>query len=390
MGTFSMPSLGADMEAGTLVEWLKHPGDRVKRGDIVAVVETQKGAIEVEVFEAGVIERLLVEPGTTVPVGTPLALVRGPGEEVPAAPVPELVAAEAAAAAPVRRAPTSPPPAVVTAGRPRASPAARRFARERGLDLAGITGTGPGGAVVSTDIDRLAAAPTSAPRPTHGLDLAEMRRAIAAAMARSKREIPHYYLSTTIDLTHAQAYLQAVNAERQPADRLLLSVLQLKAVALALRRMPEFNGFHTEDSFQPGTGIHIGMAIAIRGGGLATPAIHDTDRLSLDLLMAHLRDLVARTRVGRLRSSELSDATITVTSLGDRGVESVFGVIYPPQVAIVGFGRPVERPWVADGQVAIRPLITTTLAADHRVSDGHKGGLFLAEIDRLLQEPEKL
>jgi pyruvate dehydrogenase E2 component (dihydrolipoamide acetyltransferase) len=391
MGTFSMPSLGADMEAGTLVEWLKHPGDRVERGNIVAIVETQKGAIEVEVFEDGVIDRLLVEPGTTVPVGTPLALVRGLGEEV--ARVPELVSAEAAVAAPaapVRPAPAPPAPVVAAAGRPRASPAARRFARERGLDLAGITGTGPGGAVVSADIDRLAAAPTPAPRPTRGLDLAEMRRAIAAAMARSKREIPHYYLSTTIDLTRAQAYLEGINAERQPADRLLLSVLQLKAVALALRRMPEFNGFHTADGFQPGTGIHVGTAIAIRGGGLATPAIHDTDRLSLDALMAHLRDLVARTRVGRLRGSELSDATITVTSLGDRGVESVFGVIYPPQVAIVGFGRPVERPWIADGRIVIRPLVTTTLAADHRVSDGHKGGLFLAEIDRLLQEPEKL
>ena len=169
MGTFSMPSLGADMEAGTLVEWLKHPGDRVKRGDIVAVVETQKGAIEVEVFEEGVIERLLVEPGTTVPVGTPLALVRGTGEEVMEAPVPELVSAEAAVAAlpPVRPAPAPPAPAVVTAGRPRASPAARRFARERGLDLAGITGTGPGGAVVSTDIDRLAASPDAGtPSPT--------------------------------------------------------------------------------------------------------------------------------------------------------------------------------------------------------------------------------
>ena len=213
------------------------------------------------------IERLLVEPGTTVPVGTVLALVRGPGEEVMEAPVPELVSAEAAVAAPVRPAPPPPAPVVVAAGRPRASPAARRFARERGLDLAGIIGSGPGGAVVSTDIDRSAAAPAPAPRPARGLDLAEMRRAIAAAMARSKREIPHYYLSTTIDLTRAQAYLGRINAERQPADRLLLSVLQLKAVALALRRMPEFNGFHTADGFQPGAGIHIGTAIAIRGGG---------------------------------------------------------------------------------------------------------------------------
>ena len=169
MGTFSMPSLGADMEAGTLVEWLKHPGDRVERGDIVAVVETQKGAIEVEVFEDGVIDRMLAERGTTVPVGTPLALLRGPGEEVVEAPVPELASAEAAVAAPGRPPPRHPPPpSVATTGRPRASPAARRFARERGLDLAGITGTGPGGAVVSADIGRLAAAPTPAPTPSVG------------------------------------------------------------------------------------------------------------------------------------------------------------------------------------------------------------------------------
>ena len=392
MGTFSMPSLGADMEAGTLVEWLKHPGDRVERGDIVAVVETQKGAIEVEVFEDGVIDRLLVEPGTTVPVGTPLALVRGAGEEV-AAPVrnscppkrrsphlPHRSALPRRPLPPLWRRPDDPAPP----RRPAGSPASAA------LISPGLPAPGRVALLSAPTSTGWPQPPTPAPRPTRGLDLAEMRRAIAAAMARSKREIPHYYLSTTIDLTRAQAYLEGINAERQPADRLLLSVLQLKAVALALRRMPEFNGFHTADGFQPGAGIHIGTAIAIRGGGLATPAIHDTDRLSLDALMAHLRDLVARTRVGRLRGSELSDATITVTSLGDRGVESVFGVIYPPQVAIVGFGRPVERPWVADGRIAIRPLITTTLAADHRVSDGHKGGLFLAEIDRLLQEPEKL
>ncbi|HSK40953.1 MAG TPA: 2-oxo acid dehydrogenase subunit E2, partial [Arenibaculum sp.] len=197
-------------------------------------------------------------------------------------------------------------------------------------------------------------------------------------------------LATTIDLTSAHAWLERINATRPPAERLLLPVLQIKAVALALRRMPEFNGFHITDGFRPGNGIHVGTAIAIRGGGLATPAIHDADRLGVDELMAHLRDLVARTRIGRLRSSELSDATITVTSLGDRGAESVFGVIYPPQVAIVGFGKPVERPWAADGRIMIRPLITATLAADHRVTDGHKGSLFLAEIEHLLQEAEKL
>jgi pyruvate dehydrogenase E2 component (dihydrolipoamide acetyltransferase) len=217
-----------------------------------------------------------------------------------------------------------------------------------------------------------------------------MRRAIAAAMARSKREIPHYYLSTAVDLTRALAWLEAANAARPPAERLLLAALLLKAVAHALGKMPEFNGFFTASGFQPGLGIHVGTAIAIRGGGLVAPAIHDADKLSLDELMACLRDLVARARSGALRSSELSDPTITVTSLGERGVETVFGVIYPPQVALVGLGMPVERPWAEDGTVVARRVLTATLSADHRASDGHRGALFLADIDRRLQNPETL
>jgi pyruvate dehydrogenase E2 component (dihydrolipoamide acetyltransferase) len=166
--------------------------------------------------------------------------------------------------------------------------------------------------------------------------------------------------------------------------------LLLKAVARALGEAPEFNGFFTAEGFQPGSGIHIGTAIAIRGGGLIAPAIRDADKLPLDELMARLRDLVTRARSGALRSSELSDPTITVTNLGERGVETVFGVIYPPQVALVGFGMPVERPWAVAGEVAARHVLTTTLAADHRASDGHRGALFLADIDRRLQSPETL
>lgn len=386
MGTFRMPSLGADMEAGILVEWLKQPGDAVKRGDIVAVVETQKGAIEVEIFESGVIDRLLVRPGTSVPVGTPLALLAGAGEAVaqtPPAPEPPAV--------PVAPPPPAPSPAVplaTAAAHPPASPAARRLAAERGIDLASVSGSGPGGAVVLADVER-AAAP-SAPQRPHGLDTAQMRRAIAAAMARSNQDIPHYYLSTTVNLTQANAWLMSQNIDRPPERRLLLAALQLKAVALALRRMPEFNGYCIDGEFQPADGIHVGTAVAIRGGGLVAPAIHHTDRSSVDDVMASLRDVVARARSGRLRSSELADPTITVTSLGERGVEGVFGVIYPPQVAIVGFGKPVERPWAVDGRIALCSVMTATLAADHRVSDGHRGALFLAEIDHLLQEPGSL
>ncbi|MGE5200955.1 MAG: 2-oxo acid dehydrogenase subunit E2, partial [Acidobacteriota bacterium] len=211
-----------------------------------------------------------------------------------------------------------------------------------------------------------------------------------AAMARSKREIPHYYLSTSVDITAMQQWVEAQNAQRPPPQRLLLAVPLLKAIALALRGSPELNGFYGESGFRPSAAIHLGVAIAIRGGGLMAPAIHDVDKLALDDLMTKLRDLGMRARSGGLRSSELSDPTVTVTNIGDRGVEAVFGIIYPPQVALVGLGKPVERPAVVDGKVVPRRTVVATLSADHRVSDGHRGALFLAEMDRLLQAPEKL
>jgi pyruvate dehydrogenase E2 component (dihydrolipoamide acetyltransferase) len=217
-----------------------------------------------------------------------------------------------------------------------------------------------------------------------------MRRAIAAAMGRSKREIPHYYLSTTIDMAKALDWLAAANSTRPVTERMLYGVLLIKAVARALEDFPDLNGFWRDDRFQPAGAVHIGWAISLRGGGLVAPALHDAGKKDFDSLMASLRDLVKRARAFRLRSSEISDPTITVTSLGEQGVESVYGVIYPPQVAIVGFGRIVERPWVVDGAVEPRPLIQASLAADHRASDGHRGGLFLAALDRLLQEPDKL
>jgi pyruvate dehydrogenase E2 component (dihydrolipoamide acetyltransferase) len=405
MFEFRMPSLGADMEAGTLVEWLVKAGDAVKRGDIVAVVETQKGAIEIEVFEQGRVEKILVDTHAKVPVGTPLALIRTDGEAVvaPAAPGPAAppVAPAAAPAAPV--APAVPRVEPVRAippegGRVRASPAARRLAQERGIDLATIVGSGPAGTIVYADVMRgptpagVPAAPAAPPKKERaiGIDLVQMRAAIAAAMARSKREIPHYYLEHQVDMTAAEHWLAGTNAAREPENRLLMGVLTLKAVARAVKRFPAFNGFYADGQYEPAPAAHIGMAIAIRGGGLAAPALHDADRLTLDDLMARMRDLVQRMRSGRIRSSELTDATITVSSLGERGVETLYGVIYPPQVAIVGFGTMVTRPWVVDGAIGPRPIVTVTLSADHRVSDGHAGALFLAEIGKLLQEPEKL
>ena len=207
-------------------------------------------------------------------------------------------------------------------------------------------------------------------------------------MARSKREIPHYYLEHQIDVTACEQWL----TRSMPHDLPITACCSVRSPSSRSPCRAPFPGLQRllPGRLRPGAAVHVGVAIAIRGGGLAAPALHDADRLSLDELMARMRDLVQRTRAGRIRSSEMSDPTITVSSLGERGVEVLYGIIYPPQVAIVGFGKVVTRPWVVDGAIGPRSVVTITLSADHRASDGHAGALFLAEIGKLLQEPDKL
>jgi len=492
MGDFRMPSLGSDMESGKIIEWLVKPGDYVHRGDIVAVVDTQKTVMDVETFEEGVVADLLVEVGTTVPIGTPLARITGtpaegaePARRAPTArpekpagkparkpaekpaeqpaeeklagkpeskpavkqpakePAPGFVSppvrylahqlgvdtarirgtgkdgaithADVERAAAEHGPQAAPAPPAAAAGRVRSSPRARRVAAELGVDLAAVSGTGPEGAITETDVQRAAtaaappplpaevpapqmqaAAPEKAatrpgPTPAEAAERsASLRRAIGSLMSRSKKEIPHYYLSTTLDLRAALAWMESANTGRPIASRLVPAALLLKASALAARDVPEVNGFFTDDAFQPSDAVHLGVAVALRQGGLVAPAIHDADTLSIDGLMERLRDLVSRARAGRLQRAEMADPTITVTNLGDLGVESVFGVIYPPQVALVGFGRVVEQPWAQNGLIGVRPAVTATLSADHRVSDGLRGGRFLARVDELLQKPEEL
>jgi pyruvate dehydrogenase E2 component (dihydrolipoamide acetyltransferase) len=402
MADFLMPALGADMETGKVVQWLVEPGARVKPGDVVAVVETHKGAIDVECFLDGVIGDL-VPVGERLPVGAVLARVMETGGK-PAVSVKASKSAVSAvaqpASPPLGREAAAPRTGQSTPVNPRrkVSPAARQRALQIGLDPDALSGTGVDGAVVLGDVERAGrrtrsvAAPAAAASAAHrgSFDPVQMRQAIASAMARSKREIPHYYLSSTVDFDAAQAWLQAWNRDRDPVHRLLPAVLLLKATALALREVPQFNGFCEGGVFRPGVGIHVGWATALRGGGLVAPAIHGADGRSPAELMEAMRDLVQRARAGGLRSSELTDPTVTVTSLGDRGAESVLGVIYPPQVAIIGFGRVVERPWVVDGQIVARRLVNLSLAADHRTSDGHLGGQLLAAIQQHLQSPETL
>ncbi|MBN2623219.1 MAG: 2-oxo acid dehydrogenase subunit E2 [Acidimicrobiales bacterium] len=430
MGDFVMPSLGADMEAGTVLEWRVQPGDTVHRGDIVAVVDTEKSTIEVEVFEDGVVEELLAAPGDELPVGAPLARIAA----APAAPAPDRRPARAPAGTPRRKhaeakpartgtprrtrpaARRSPAEAARSRAAPRAprppgaapvraSPLARRRAAERHVDLADIAGSGPGGAVVAADLDRAPSDGERAPgTPSEAAEpgtpaaadeeredrQAAMRHAIGALMARSAREIPHYHLATTIDLSAALTWLTAANERRSVAERLLPGALLLKATARAAIEVPAVNGFWVDDAFQAAPAVHLGVAVALRGGGLIAPALHDADRLTLDELMSALRDLVGRARAGRLRSSEMSDPTLTVTNLGEQGVEEVHGVIYAPQVALVGFGRVTDQPWASQGMLGVRPTVRATLAADHRVSDGLVGARFLNALDHLLQSPEDL
>jgi pyruvate dehydrogenase E2 component (dihydrolipoamide acetyltransferase) len=485
VGDFLMPSLGADMDHGKIVEWLVKPGDYVRRGDLVAVVDTDKTVMDVESFQEGVVADLLVDLGQTVPVGTPLARIiqtpaevggpeptPGPQSSAPPSPVtPSSVAPSPGPPPPVPPQPSAveaPPPAppvrhlahrlgvdtgrihgtgkdgAVTRadvehavavrpaapGRVRAAPRARRLAAELGVDLASVSGSGPDGAVTVPDVQRAAsnqpepvegapeaaaassseAPPSNAappeeapskealagPRPAPeraaggGERVAGLRRAIGSLMSRSKQTIPHYYLSTTLDLRAAMDWMQSVNAQRPVAARLVPSALLLKAAALAAKEVPEVNGFYLADEFRPSSAVHLGVAVALRRGGLVAPAIHDADTLALDDLMEQLRDLVSRARSGRLLRAEMADPTLTVTNLGDLGVDSVYGVIYPPQVAMLGLGRVQEQPWAEKGMLGVRSAAVATLSADHRVSDGLRGGRFLARINELLQAPDTL
>jgi len=418
-----MPVLGADMERGTLSRWRVSEGDHITKGDIIADVDTDKATMEVEVFESGIVERLLVDEGETVPVGTPLAVLVAAGETA-GAPAPSPVLApsdDRVAVRPVRV---------------EASPLARRLAAKLGVDLGAVRGSGPGGAITRGDVEQSAsavsaatpvaapsvavpvespaaraatpmpapveslpppatavAAPAPVPASTHGAGAdrrAAMRRATGALMARSKQQIPHYYLGTHIDLGHALRWMEEANLERSVAQRLIPAALLLKAVGRAARDVPQMNGFWVDDEFRKVDGVHVGVATSLRGGGLIAPAIHDVDQKSLDQLMEDLRDVVERARTGTLRSSQMSDPTITLTNLGDQGIETVFGVIYAPQVALVGVGRVIERPWAENGLLGVRRVVHATLSADHRVSDGHIGGRFLSAISNYLQEPASL
>jgi pyruvate dehydrogenase E2 component (dihydrolipoamide acetyltransferase) len=426
---YTMPSLGADMDEGRVIEWRVQPGDAVHRGDLIATVETEKSDIDIEIWHDGIVEEFLVDVGQLVDVGTPIARLRS------------LDDTRAAATPPPSRSPAPPPapspppprstsdepsdeqrahpdvaatavpdaPAHVEAARTGgdrvpASPLARRLAAARGVDLAALRGSGPGGAVIEADViaasattattaiadapEPAPAQPASSTSPRRSPDT--MRTLIAERMAASNREIPHYHLSRDLDVGPLETWLAQHNADRPIAERILPAACFIRAVALAASRHRELNGFWVDNHLEPSDAVNVATAISLRRGGLVTPQIERADERSLIEVMAALSELVSAARAGRLRASWMTGATITVTHLGDTGADLVHGVISPPQVALVGFGRSRPLPWVTDDSIVVRPVVTSTLAADHRATDGAIGSRFLATLAELIDHPEEL
>jgi len=397
MGEFVMPSLGSQMIEAKLVQWYVKPGDAVKKGDIIGEIHTEKGLIDIEALENGVISELRIQEGETVPVGSVMAVIDNDmGKKVDA---------HVEESADILE---NDKPEREKRERPKvkASPLARRVAEELKVDLNTITGTGPGGAIHKKDVEAAVymhkEEPDEAPPSTVKKDMPaaaietpptetdRMRRAIAATMSLSNREIPHYFVESDIDMKTALEWMEEANKKRALKERLMPPVLLIKATANALVQVPELNGYWIDDTLQIKESIHIGFTISLRRGGLVAPAVLNADTKSLEEIRVEFIDMVIRAREGHLRSSEIGTATVTITSLGERGASKVYGVIYPPQVALVGFGNIESRPWSIDGAIGIRPVLSTVLAADHRATDGHSGSRFLQALNNQLQNPEAL
>jgi pyruvate dehydrogenase E2 component (dihydrolipoamide acetyltransferase) len=389
MKILTMPSFGADMAKGSIAQWNVKPGDHVSKGDIIASIETMKGLIDMEVFDDGTIVTLLAGEGDDLEIGHAIAELQLTNEK-PSNNKPLQSPDDNAVHQNEYRQNTQ---------QPKISPAARIKAQQLGIDWRSLSqGTGPDGALLLNDInvddnvddkdndkdsDKPKLEQLKIPNDT-------MREAIAANVSLSNTEIPHYYLQLDMSLDNALHWLSQHNAGMPPNKRILINAVIYSAIARALAAFAAFNGFYRDGHYEPSYSVHLGNAISLRQGGLMVAAIHDAQRLGLVELMEKIKDQVNRAKKGELRISELQDATVTVSSLGDRGVDSIQSIIFPPQVAIFGIGRPRKTPWVIDNEVAIATVVSMSLAADHRVSDGHAGARLLHKINKFLQKPETL
>ncbi len=431
----NMPQMGADMAEGTVVKWLKKVGDQVTRGDIIAEIETDKATVELEAYESGILKQLVVAEGETVAVGEPIAIL-GAKDEAIEAETPKPAAAETPprrtvdrSAEPVAAAASGGPdgakpaptatetsPAPIPGGRLRISPVARRIASDARIDVSQLAGSGPDGRILRRDVEAAIksapqatpaateAAPTPEPAPAPAAPaapvtvaapvagvqaLSRMRQAIARRMTLSKQTQPHYYLTVDVDMTAAMAFREQMNVTASEQQHVSINDLIVKACALALRRHPKFNAEFTDAGLKMHEQINIDIGIAL-DDGLIAPAILNCADKTLGHIAAEAKDLVARAKSGHLRADEYGAGTFTITNLGAYGVESLIGIINPPQAAILGVGSVMAKPVVHDGAVVVRQVMKIALSADHRVTDGAEGARFIKEIQGLLENPASL
>jgi pyruvate dehydrogenase E2 component (dihydrolipoamide acetyltransferase) len=407
-----MPQMGADMTEGTIVRWIKHEGDPVERGEIIAEIETDKANVEIEAFESGVFRKVLAQEGDTVDVGIPIAIIAALEDDIskyrgapsaakpPQAAVAETPAAKAPAVAPTaadahREPPTLSAPVSRANGRVRASPVARRLAEERGIDLSTLHGTGPDGRIVRRDVEAAqggATASVSTARPVgppQPVAMSKMRQTIARRMAQSKREAPHYYVTVDIDMSEAENIRHQLNDLHHNELHVSVNDLIVTACAIALARHPMFNTWFIDGTVQQNEAINVCIAIAL-DDGLIAPAILDCGNKTLVDISQAGRDLAQRAKSGSLKPDEYTGGTFTVSNLGPYDVETLIAIIQPPQTAILGVGSAREVPVVRDGQIVVGHLMKVALSADHRVTDGAQGAKFLNEIRRLLEKPVAL
>jgi len=395
MGEFKMPSLGSQMVDARLVKWLVEPGDSVKKGDIIGEIDTEKGLIDIEALQDGVVKELRAKEGENIPVGSVMAVIDESGKRAELHEEPQKLK---------KRDRRNGRNEKTRKERVKASPLARRVAEDLNVELSQVRGSGSEGTIHRKDVEAFAREGKAEKGGREEIEMAKrvseaemskepknMRSAIAYAMSRSNRDIPHYYLESEVDMKEPLEWLEKINSRRSIDERFLAPMLLIKATASALTEIPQLNGFWTDDALHIEEGVHVGFAISLRQGGLVIPAIMNADMKSLEEIQKEFVDMVTRAREGHLKSREISSATITLTSLGERGAEKVFGVIYPPQVALIGFGKITRQPRVVDGDaIGIRPVLTAVLAGDHRATDGHAGSRFLEILNEKLQHPEEL
>ncbi|MEU5845998.1 dihydrolipoamide acetyltransferase family protein [Saccharopolyspora shandongensis] len=412
MTEIQMPRLSDTMEEGVISTWHKNVGDQVKRGEVMAEIETDKAIMELEAYDDGVLEKILVDAGATVPIGTPIAILGdGSGAAAEAAPAP----APAAAAAPAAEAPAEPAAAPAPAApaapaeqgaKPKASPLAKAVAKEKGVDLSTVQGTGPGGRIIRADIEAVAsaapaaaapaaAAPAAAPvvsnEDVEEIPLSNIRKVTAKRLVESKQQAPHFYLTSAIDVTDLMAFRATLNERLQAAGGPKVSVndLVVKAVATALRANPAVNVSFAGDKMLQHKRINLGVAVAI-DNGLVVPVIKDADRKSVSEIAKESRELAGRAREGKLKLDEMSGGTFSISNLGMFGIEQFSAVINPPEAAILAVGAARDEVQVRDGEFVARKILRATLSADHRAVDGAVGAAFLQLLTGLLEDPIRI